>query len=165
MVTPELFESCGIDSRNAQKLTDIISSYIYKLSLAFELNDEQVEAESRCVQYLFSIADTVSSGGTTALFGGDIPSGGELLDAFMDSTVFSQTVEEAVFGEGGGLDPVGVSDYIQKSDKEELTTTLESYTAGNYTSAPDKEEFKKKIVSLGSLIGLDISEQFDGWVK
>ncbi|MFA6730267.1 MAG: hypothetical protein WCR95_04650, partial [Eubacteriales bacterium] len=84
----------------------------------------------------------------------------------MGSAVFSRTVEGLVFGESGNnYDPIGVASYVTQQDKAEMTNTLEKYTKDNYKSAEDKDAFSKKVVSLGSLFGLDVTSNLDDWTK
>lgn len=166
VITPDLLKDYGADSKNAENLSNTVSEYITSLSAAEGLTESQADAESKCINYAFAIAKTATESGSKTLFGGEIESSEELVETFMGSAVFSRTVEGLVFGESGNnYDPIGVASYVTQQDKAEMSNTLEKYTKDNYKSAEDKDAFSKKVVSLGSLFGLDVTSNLDDWTK
>jgi hypothetical protein len=163
-ITPDLMADYGIEGDASHKMAEVMSSYITELGNASGMAKEEAEIESKCVTYIYTIAET-SKGGGEPLFGSDIPSAGELVNTFMETTVFSQTIEDVVYEDDTPTaDPFGVGDYISGDDRQELIDALGDYVKEN-AGSQDEEELKRKAVSMASLIGADISGIVDGWLN
>ncbi len=155
IISGKLLAGYGIGDINAGELADMLNSYIRNLASSAALTADEAETEAICVRYIYAIAKTAVFGGEKSLFGGDIPSGEELVEAFMGSGVISKTVEDLV--RGGADDPLNAGAYIQDGDKASLTEALDIYIGENGSSV-NLEALNEKAAALASLFGLGYSK-------
>jgi hypothetical protein len=160
-ITPDLLDEYGIKGDSSDKMSEMMSSYITNLGNAAGMTEEKAETESKCVSYVYAIAET---GGQRPIFGESIPSAGELVNTFMDSEIFSKTVEDSIYDEEGHtLDPFKIGENINDDEQQALIDALEDYIKEN-ANETNKDRLKRKTVSLGSIIGSDVSGIIDGWI-
>jgi hypothetical protein len=160
-ITPDLLDEYGIKGDSSDKMSEMMSSYITNLGNAAGMTEEKAETESKCVSYVYAIAET---GGQRPIFGESIPSAGELVNTFMDSEIFSKTVEDSIYDEEGHtLDPFKIGENINDDEQQALIDALEDYIKEN-ANETNKDRLKRKTVSLGSIIGSDVSGIVDGWI-
>ena len=166
-ITPEFITECGLPEESAAPVADLFSGYFDKLGKAENLSSEALEAETKCISVIYSAAAAGNDEKEAEnIIGGVIESPEELIGAFMDSEIFASSVIETVYDGGKTvIDPFGTGEYLSESDEKAISETLESYAKENYKSSSDKANFEKKIISVGSVFGMDLTSSFRDWVK
>ena len=166
-ITPEFIVDCGFPEENASKVADLFSGYFDKLGKTENMSSASLEAETKCISVIYSAAAAGNDEKEAEnIIGGVIESPEELIGAFMDSEIFASSVIETVYDGGKTvIDPFGTSEYLSESDEKAISETLESYVKENYKNSSDKKSFEEKIISVGSVFGMDLTSSFRDWVK
>ncbi len=164
-VSPEFITECGLPEESAEGISSLFSDYFEKLGGTNTLGSEKIRSEIECLSSVCTAAASANQE-KDDMFGGVLGSPDEFVEAFMDSEMFASSVVETVYkNERPAIDPFGVREYVSANDEKAIKDSLEKYFRANYKKAADKNGFSKKIISAGSVFGIDLTSAVKDWTK
>lgn len=164
-VSPEFITECGLPEESAEGISSLFSDYFEKLGGTNTLESEQIRSEIDCLSSVCAAAASADNE-KGDMFGGVLGSPDEFVEAFMDSEMFASSVVDTVYKNGKpAIDPFGVREYVSANDEKAIRNSLEKYYRANCKKAADKNGFNKKIISAGSVFGIDLTSAVKDWAK
>ena len=160
----ENVEKLGIPNDKADKIADSVNVFFVKMaeSDADVSDPEDKDVKATKTVFKFITAANGSSGNFLEESGMTVA---DTVHIFMDSDISRETLISASYSESGlELDAFGVGEKLSIEDKNDAINILADEVAENYTSAEDKEEYRKAVCAVGAILGVDVSSQFDSWI-
>ncbi len=159
--TPKLMENYGVPERSAGATADLVSDIFGNLSDVKEqkqLTDEQYDAEAKAVSDMMNIALNANKGNNKT-FGEGSATGitaTDFVQRVVNSEVISNTLTDTVYGDGSEpkLNPLNSTKELSEEETTELVTALNSELAS--TSAEEKEEKAKVLVSAAAILNISV---------
>lgn len=170
LTTADTIKNYGVPEENAESVSDTLSYMFGEMSAAKEngLSEEEYQKEAEAVNDMLNMAMNIGSSEGDTLFGEDSVTGisaSEYVDRVLDSTVISNTVINAAYGDSNTItnDPLGMAKELTDSEKAELVSALDSNwkaQLASSNSAADNADRQKLLSSIAAMIGVEV--EFSG---
>lgn len=169
MVTPETMRNYGVPEESAEPIANMLSDMFGNMATAKEdgMTDEEYEQESEAVDDLLNFVMNAEDADNSA-FGDESTTGAtvtEFVDKVLASKVISKTLVNAVYVDGATeptKDPLVLDSNLSEDDREEVSEALNSAWNSASGSAEEKEQTKKVLTSIASILNLSVTFSGNG---
>ena len=161
LISGDMMANQGADSESAEQVSNVMNMLLTNMAdyKSEDPDEDSVSAEAEAVNHALSLAAMGADGlkDQTLFDTADGQSGvlGSTPDAFIDTVVNSQvimtTVEQAVYDNEMGQNPLGIPS-LSASEEQEVTRALETYFAENGGGA----DLERKLEAIAAMVNIDL---------
>lgn len=169
-VIGEVFDSknvqkLGIEEEKSEKIAASLGVFFDKMAKSDADTSDPEDKDVKASKTVFKFI-AASKTSNPDLFAETGLTPNETINIFMDSEISRETIIEASYKDGKiELDSFGLASKMNDESRNEALETMEAHVKANYGSAEDKEEYKNAVLSIGAILGMDVSGEFNSWTK